>query len=63
MKTLKCIKQYIGDREQYGIDFIKGRIYNISDIEKDGSIYINSESGSSVLFENMNEIRNYFVQI
>jgi hypothetical protein len=58
-QKLECIKQFVGDKEQYGIDFIAGNIYEVDDIDDNG-IYIITESGSSVLL-NAEEINKIFI--
>jgi len=47
-KKVLCIKQFAGDPEQYGIDFIEGNIYYIQHMEN-GRYYVESESGSDVM--------------
>jgi hypothetical protein len=58
-QKLKCIKQFAGDKEQYGIDFIVGNVYEIEDMNDDG-IYIITESGSSILLK-MEDINELFI--
>lgn len=59
-RVLTCKKQYAGDQEQYGIDFFVGRTYQQAGIEKDGSIYVESKSGTDVMFQDEAELREYF---
>lgn len=61
MKNLKltCIKECAVDPEQYGVDFLVGKSYEIQSVEKDGSSYVESESGPDVLLSNK-EMREVF---
>ena len=58
-QKLLCIKQYSGDIETYGIDCYEGKYYFVEDVFGN-EIYIETESGSSVLFESEAEVLQYF---
>ena len=46
-----CIKEYAGDVDQYGIDFIVGNTYGIVN-QDENYTYVESESGSDVMLTN-----------
>ena len=56
---LLCIKQMEDYREENGIDFIQGKEYEIESYDK-GEIYVESEDGSSVLFDVDVDFYEYF---
>jgi len=58
MLKLQCKKEYAGDVEQYGIDFLVGNIYNAVHVNNN-SYYVTSENGSDVELT-QKEMKEYF---
>jgi len=58
MRELTCIKEYAGDIEQYGIDFLVGKKYQIVSTENE-YIYVNTENGSDVMLSK-EELKDIF---
>lgn len=58
MRELTCIKEYAGDIEQYGIDFLVGKKYQIVGTENEYT-YVNTENGSDAMLSK-EELREIF---
>lgn len=57
MKAI-CLKEYVGNIEEYGVDFISNKTYFVNDIKRD-EIYITSESGTDVMLTEK-ELQEHF---
>jgi len=58
MLNLKCKKEYTGDVEQYGVDFIVGGVYPAKHVNNN-LYYVTSESGSDAQL-NQKEVKEHF---